>query len=315
MMDSVANLLSTSIQIRTGVELPPVPVASPRSSPMRTPVVSKARAAPVGIRGIIWEGTPKSRPVIVGTVKVGRGVIGLRVVGRWRRHGRFNVGARRVRIFMGCSLAIRRVKDTQQHERLMNESSGRPGRKSKVFSRSSELGSYLPRSAVAPPRSGPQAREIVGEPTRWTKSTAARNAQSRPVNPVSPEATCCGFGALKCALHERGPSDRWLGEVFDAGTPAHLLRARAHASKGMIVQIGDHAALSCGPSGAALTLGEVPTSCWPSLPACASAGRTLWPAGYWVASPGNVIGWAESNVVCVPRIIPKRQWRTWRRPE
>jgi len=97
MMDSVANLLSTSIQIRTGVELPPVPVASPRSSPMRTPVVSEARAAPVGIRGIIWEGTPKSRPVIVGTVKVGRGVIGLRVVGRWRRHGRFNVGARRVR--------------------------------------------------------------------------------------------------------------------------------------------------------------------------------------------------------------------------
>src|SRR5262245_37077321 len=73
-------------------DLPPAPMAPPRSSPMRTPVVSKARPSPVRIPGVIRKWTPDSRPVIVGVVIVGWGVIGLRVVGRRWRHGTFNVG-------------------------------------------------------------------------------------------------------------------------------------------------------------------------------------------------------------------------------
>src|SRR5262245_19945445 len=94
-----------------GYRLPPAPMASPCCSPIRTPIVSKARPAPVRIRGVIREGTPKSRPVIVGTVIVGFGVIGSRVVGRRWRKGTFNVGARRVRPEIGRARCGRRQSE------------------------------------------------------------------------------------------------------------------------------------------------------------------------------------------------------------
>src|SRR5262245_56990488 len=91
------------------MRLPPAPVASPPTSPIRTPVVSEAWAAPIRIRGVIRVGTPKSRPVIVGAVKVGLGVIGSRIVGRRRTRGRFSVGAcGRVRPEIGRARSDRR---------------------------------------------------------------------------------------------------------------------------------------------------------------------------------------------------------------
>jgi hypothetical protein len=71
-----------------------------------------------------------------------------------------------------------------------------------------------------------RAREIIGDPTRWTQSTAARDEQSRAVNPRSPEATqFCGFGALTKAAHEHGLSDRWLIEIFNALALTQVIHA------------------------------------------------------------------------------------------
>ena len=103
---SGALTLALHLTRTRGQRLPPASVASPSASPMRTPVVSaspirtpvvsEAWAAPVGIRGVIREGTPKSRrvvPVIVGIATIRVGVIASRVVGRWWSRGSLSVRA------------------------------------------------------------------------------------------------------------------------------------------------------------------------------------------------------------------------------
>lgn len=62
-----------------------------------------------------------------------------------------------------------------------------------------------------------RAREIIHDPVCWTHSTAARDGLCRAVSPKSTDAQkFCGFGALTRAVHERGLSDRWLVEIFNA---------------------------------------------------------------------------------------------------
>jgi len=79
-----------------------------------------------------------------------------------------------------------------------------------------------------------RAREIISDPACWTQSTAARDQQSRSVRPLSAEAkSFCGFGALTRALHERGLTDRWLIEIFNALALTQLIRTnddRGHAA-------------------------------------------------------------------------------------
>ena len=71
-----------------------------------------------------------------------------------------------------------------------------------------------------------RARAIISDPSCWTQSAAARDALSRPVSPASAEAmTFCGYGALIRALHERGLSDRWLVEVFNAAALTQLIHS------------------------------------------------------------------------------------------
>jgi hypothetical protein len=71
-----------------------------------------------------------------------------------------------------------------------------------------------------------RACEIIRDPACWTQSTAARDQLSRAVSPQSAEATkFCGFGALLKAAHERGLSDRWLVEIFNALALTQVIHA------------------------------------------------------------------------------------------
>jgi hypothetical protein len=71
-----------------------------------------------------------------------------------------------------------------------------------------------------------RARELIRDPACWTQSAAARDRQSRAVNPRSTEATrFCGFGALSKAIHEHGLPERWLIDTFDALALTELIHA------------------------------------------------------------------------------------------
>ena len=71
-----------------------------------------------------------------------------------------------------------------------------------------------------------RAREIISDPACWTQCVAARNQENRGVSPRSTEAqNFCGYGALTRAAEERGLSDRWLIEIFNALVLTQLIRA------------------------------------------------------------------------------------------
>ena len=66
----------------------------------------------------------------------------------------------------------------------------------------------------------------VSDPACWTQCVAARNQENRGVSPRSTEAqNFCGYGALTRAAEERGLSDRWLIEIFNALVLTQLIRA------------------------------------------------------------------------------------------
>ena len=93
-----------------------------------------------------------------------------------------------------------------------------------------------------------RAHEIINDPACWTPSAAARDHQHRTVSPRSSDATTfCGLGALTRAAHERGLSDRWLIDIFDASTLTKVVRANDDGHSAVLAclkQLGTQSATS-----------------------------------------------------------------------
>ncbi len=78
-----------------------------------------------------------------------------------------------------------------------------------------------------------RARDIIHDPERWTRCSAARDQTSRPVCPRSPEAQrFCGYGALVRAAHEQKLTEPWLAKIFGAPVLVQLIEAnsKGHAT-------------------------------------------------------------------------------------